>query len=84
MQPRSAAEPATELVYAPTARRFHWWTVAFVAVLAPLGLYMVQRGITTKFDALTGRLYDLHKLMGFLLLLLVVARLVWRACGGAA
>lgn len=85
MEPRSksgqaAAEP---LVYAPTARRFHWWTVALIAVQVPLGFYMVWRGAATGFDALTGRLYDVHKLLGFLLIWLVLARLVWRLRNGA-
>lgn len=81
---RSAARPdAGDLVYSPTARRFHWLTVAFVAVMIPLGLYMVWRGGVTQFDALTGRLYDVHKLLGFLLLLLVLARLVYRLRNGA-
>ena len=79
--PSEIAAPA--LVYSPTARRFHWWTVAFVAILVPVGLYMVWRGKTTNFDALTGRIYDLHKLGGFFLLWLVVARLVYRFRNGA-
>ncbi len=79
---RSATSPP-DLVYSPTARRFHWLTVAFVAVMLPLGLYMVWRGNATKFDALTGQLYDVHKLLGFTLLWVVVARLVYRLRNGA-
>lgn len=70
-------------VYTPTARRFHWYTVAFLAVQIPLGLYMVQRGEATNFDAITGKLYDSHKLLGFLILLLVAARLIYRLTRGA-
>lgn len=70
-------------VYTPTARRFHWYTVAFLAVQIPLGLYMVQRGEATNFDAITGKLYDGHKLLGFLILLLVAARLIYRLTHGA-
>lgn len=71
------------LVYAPAARRYHWWTAALIAVQVPLGFYMVWRGAATGFDALTGRLYDLHKLLGFLLIFLVIARLAWRLRNGA-
>ena len=81
---RSRPAPSTpDLVYSPVARKFHWWTVALIATLVPLGLYMVWRGEATKFDALTGRLYDLHKLLGFTLLCVVVARLVYRFRNGA-
>ncbi len=79
----SATSADGELVYAPTARRFHWGTVALVAIMVPLGFYMVWRGQVTKFDALTGRLYDVHKLLGFILLWVVVARLAYRLRNGA-
>ncbi len=75
--------PTTDLVYSPTARQFHWWTVALIALTIPLGIYMVYRGEVTQFDATTGRLYDLHKLIGFTILWLVVARLVYRFRHGA-
>lgn len=75
--------PTSELVYSPKARAFHWLTVAAIATLVPLGLYMVWRGNATNFDALTARLYDAHKLLGFLTLWLVVARLVYRLRQGA-
>jgi cytochrome b561 len=84
--PAASESPDTghgDLVYAPAARRFHWWTAAFIAVQVPLGFYMVWRGAATGFDAMTGRLYDAHKLIGFALLLLVVARLAWRLRNGA-
>ena len=85
MEPNTAnTRPmASELVYAPVARALHWLTLAFVAVLVPLGLYMAWRGNATNFDALTARLYDVHKLLGFMLLWLVVARLVYRVRNGA-
>lgn len=80
----AGANPAaSDLVYSPVARRFHWWTVALVAMMVPLGLYMVWRGSATQFDALTGRLYDVHKIGGFTLLWVVVARLVYRLRNGA-
>ncbi len=83
----STASPAgsgtVELVYSPTARLFHWVTVAIIATLIPLGLYMVWRGQATNFDATTATLYDLHKLLGFITLWLIVARLVYRFRHGA-
>ena len=37
---------------APTARRFHWWTVLLIAIQVPLGLYMAYRGnVQGIFDA---------------------------------
>jgi cytochrome b561 len=83
MERQSTTAAAGEAVYSPTARRFHWLTVLLVAIMIPLGLYMVWRGKVTNFDALTGRLYDLHKLGGFAVLWLVVARLVYRFRNGA-
>ncbi len=85
MERRAKQGPAisTDLVYSPAARQFHWLTVALVAIMLPLGFYMVWRGGTTQFDATTGRLYDLHKLIGFVLLWVVVARLVYRLRNGA-
>ncbi|MEZ5856358.1 MAG: cytochrome b [Hyphomicrobiaceae bacterium] len=83
--PRHAAPPATEgdLVYSPLARMFHWLTVLAVAVMIPVGLYMVERGEATKFDATTNMLYSAHKLAGFIVLWLVVARLIYRLVHGA-
>jgi cytochrome b561 len=80
---KSRPESSGDLVYSPTARRFHWLTVAVVAVQIPLGLYMVWRGNQTNFDDATARLYDLHKLLGFSLLWLMVARLAYRFRHGA-
>ena len=78
------AQPVkADLVYTPAARAFHWATVALVTVLIPVGLYMVWRGNATNFDATTARLYDLHKLFGFLTLLLIVGRLTYRLRNGA-
>ncbi len=82
-QDKTTTQQSTELVYSPTARFFHWATVAFITVQLPLGLYMVWRGAATNFDATTNWLYDLHKLLGFILLWFVVARLVYRLSHGA-
>ena len=73
----------THLAYAPVARAFHWATLALVVILVPLGLYMSWRGNATNFDVTTGRLYDLHKLLGFLTLWVVIARLTFRIRNGA-
>jgi cytochrome b561 len=74
---------APETTYSTGARHFHWWTVALLAAQVPVGLYMVYRGAATNFDALTGRLYDLHKTLGLVILALVVARLLYRLVHGA-
>jgi cytochrome b561 len=71
-------------VYSPLARRLHWWTVVFVAGLIPVGFYMVYRGSTLNiWDATTNNLYTAHKLGGFIVLWLIVARLIYRFRNGA-
>jgi len=82
-QKRPHAPVGEDLVYSPLARTLHWLTVIFVAILIPVGLYMVQRGVTTNFDATTNTLYSAHKLAGFVLLWLVVIRLIYRFAHGA-
>lgn len=69
--------------YGFTARLLHWVIAAFVVCMIPLGLYMVARGETTNFDAVTGSLYSLHKLLGFLVLWLIVLRVLVRLRRGA-
>lgn len=61
----------------------HWTVAVLVIGMVPLGLYMVSRGEATNFDALTGRLYDAHKLVGFLVLWLIVLRILVRVRRGA-
>jgi len=78
----NAMSDTRETTYSTGARHFHWWTVALLTAQVPLGLYMVYRGGATKFDALTGRLYDLHKTLGLVILALVVARLIYRLVHG--
>jgi cytochrome b561 len=71
-------------VYSSLARRFHWWTVVFVAVLIPVGFYMSYRGNTLNiWDSTTNAIYNAHKLGGFIVLWLVVARLIYRFRNGA-
>jgi cytochrome b561 len=73
-----------ETAYSSTARRFHWWTVALVAVQIPIGLYMAYRGNTLNvWDGLTNFLYSSHKLAGIAILVLVIARLGYRLVHGA-
>lgn len=70
--------------YSSAARHFHWWMVALIAVQVPVGLYMNYRGnILGIFDGLTNNLYSTHKLIGFSLLLIVIARLWYRLSHGA-
>jgi cytochrome b561 len=80
----TATDPdAKTAVYAPPARFFHWLTAVFVVVMVPVGIYMVNRGAATNFDAVTNTLYSWHKLGGFLLLWIIVARLAYRFAKGA-
>jgi cytochrome b561 len=70
--------------YSPTARRLHWWTVALVAVMIPLGFAMSYRGNSLNiWDGTTNALYSLHKSLGFILLWLMLARLAYRFRNGA-
>ena len=77
------SEAALSATYSSKARYFHWVTAAFVFTMIPVGIYMVYRGEVTKFDALTNILYDSHKLGGFTLLFIVIARLAYRFTKGA-
>lgn len=72
-----------EETYSTAARRLHWWTVAFLAVQIPVGLFMVRYGAATEFAEPTGKLYDIHKLLGLTILLLAAVRLVYRLINGA-
>jgi cytochrome b561 len=74
---------AGEATYSVAARRFHWWVFALLAVQIPVGLFMVRYGAATNFAEPTGKLYDGHKVLGLVILLLVIARLVYRLVNGA-
>lgn len=76
MPPTEGAERAGR--YGFPARLLHWLVAAFVIILVPLGLYMVARGDATNFDAITGDLYSLHKLLGFIVIWLIALRLLVR------
>jgi cytochrome b561 len=71
------------LAYSPMARAFHWVTVAFVATLMILGEAMTYRSKKDIWDGLTNGLYSAHKLLGFTLLGIVIARLIYRFTKGA-
>ncbi|MET0568751.1 MAG: cytochrome b [Hyphomicrobiaceae bacterium] len=77
--------PDTQVeIYSPSARRFHWWTVALILIQVPLGLYMAYRGnVQGIFDDLTNTLYSSHKLIGIIIFLVVLARLAYRLIHGA-
>jgi cytochrome b561 len=73
-----------EATYSTAARHFHWWTVALLAIQVTLGLYMTYRGNALNiWDGLTNALYSSHKTLGLVILVLVVARLVYRLVHGA-
>ncbi len=69
--------------YSRVARHFHWWTVLLVAILIPLGIAMHRRGEANIWDATTNTMYSTHKLLGFALLLVIIARLAYRFSHGA-
>jgi cytochrome b561 len=76
--------PGQDETYSGTARGFHWWTVAFVVLQVPLGIYMSYRGnVQGIFDATTNFLYSSHKTIGLIILFLVIARLIYRIAHGA-
>src|SRR5262245_55123293 len=78
----NASGPVTP--YSAVARTFHWVTVAAVVVLIIVGLTMVYRGNALNiWDSTTNALYSSHKLLGFLLLWFIVARLIYRLTAGA-
>jgi cytochrome b561 len=81
---RIRADAAGEPTYSVAARRFHWWTVLLVLTQIPLGLYMAYRGNMMEiWDGLTNALYSMHKLLGIVIFLLVLARLFYRLSHGA-
>ncbi|MBD3766024.1 MAG: cytochrome b [Rhodobacterales bacterium] len=61
--------------YTAPARLLHWIMAALILPMIPAGLIMVQPGLDR---GLQNALFLYHKNAGVLLLVLVVARLVWR------
>ena len=70
-------------VYSSTAKFFHWLTVALILVQLPLGLFMAWYARKTEFATPSDQLYDTHKLIGFTILIVIVARLAYRLTAGA-
>ncbi len=62
--------------YDRPARAFHWLTALLVLGMIPAGLVMIQEGLPRP---LQDALFIFHKNTGVLVLLLVIARLLWRA-----
>jgi len=61
-------------------RLLHWLIAVSLLPLFALGLWMTARAGANLWDDQTNLLYGLHKALGFAVLLMVVARLVLRAC----
>jgi len=82
-------------IYSRAARGFHWWVALLVFIQAPIGFYMTYRGkempgvndkgepVVGVWDSVTDLLYNSHKAIGLLILLLVVLRLGYRLSHGA-
>lgn len=61
--------------YSMTSRLFHWGMAFLIVLTIPAGLLMVQSGIDR---GLQNALFLYHKNVGVLLLIMAVARLIWR------
>ncbi|HRD75847.1 MAG TPA: cytochrome b, partial [Hyphomicrobiaceae bacterium] len=68
--------------YSPLQKSLHWLIALLVVGMIGVGLYMVRRGVATKFDAVTAQLYTYHKTIGFAVLWLVVLRAIVRLTRG--
>jgi cytochrome b561 len=83
MDQNPAGRAPVEL-YSRTARFLHWLTVALIVIQLPVGVYMAYRGnVLNVWNALTGALYNGHKLLGVTILVVVVCRLGYRLAHGA-
>jgi cytochrome b561 len=60
--------------YSRTARGFHWITVVLVIVMMGVGVYMA--GLPLSMEKI--KIYNIHKSIGFCILILTVLRLFWR------
>jgi cytochrome b561 len=61
--------------YGTVARQLHWIMAILILVMIPVGLIMTQEGLER---ATQDRLFILHKNVGSILLVLIVARFAWR------
>jgi cytochrome b561 len=69
--------------YSGIQKLLHWLIALLVLGMIPVGVYMTYRGAATNFDALTNTLYTWHKTIGFIILMLVLARIWIRKKRGA-
>lgn len=74
--------PDAGVVYSAPARKFHWWAALLVLIMLPLGKIVADDPFKVS-EAAGDRLKSLHMLLGFILLWLMVARLVYRLRHGA-
>jgi cytochrome b561 len=61
--------------YGTVARLLHWIMAIMILIMIPVGLIMTQEGLARPTQ---DALFILHKNLGALLLVLIVARLAWR------
>ncbi len=78
MSETSRKDVVPALSYAPAQKWLHWAVAFFVAGLAPVGFIMARRAEANNFDALTNQLYSGHKLIGFIVLWLMAARIAFK------
>lgn len=67
--------PQTRSGYGSVARLFHWTIALMIVVQIPVGIAMTSDPLS----AIQDPLFILHKGMGSILLVLVIARIAWRA-----
>jgi cytochrome b561 len=80
----STTMPPDNARYSLSARLLHWLMALLIAVQIPVGVVMSYRGnILDLWNATTDFLYSAHKLLGFILLILVVIRFLVRIITGA-
>jgi len=61
--------------YSPAARAFHWLTAALVLTMLPIGIAMATFDLGA---AVEDPLYHIHRSIGALVLVITVARLIYR------
>jgi cytochrome b561 len=70
------SELKNERGYSLLMRVLHWLMALIMITMIAAGIYMVQGPWEGKFPAERGMLYDYHRGMGFVLIVLVIIRLV--------
>jgi cytochrome b561 len=84
------------LEYSKPARQYHWLSAGIIFTMLALGEIMTNRSedktvvvngkstvVPGIWDATTNALYSSHKLIGFLFLFVIAARLIYRVRNGA-